>query len=173
MAVSPEVIELVQLLDGEGFGMLAGELLTEIALGRETDEESATEDVGGAAQTTLAEPLRFADVPPPRQPIPEGEQLAFAAEFLRLRLVEPILRLAEAEDIAGALALEGLNQGEDVRKATATDPVRIKFTRPEGDDRPPLDRTEPPGRADTALALSEVLEQLARSGTEDGDSSSD
>ena len=37
MAVGANVMQLVRLLDDEGFGALAGELLTEISLGREMD----------------------------------------------------------------------------------------------------------------------------------------
>ena len=75
MPVSPDLIELVRLLDKEGFGTLAGELLTEIALGREVawDDEAEAQDPGEISDAKLSGPERLADMPPPREPIPEGE----------------------------------------------------------------------------------------------------
>lgn len=164
MAVSPDLIELVQLLDEEGFGTLAGELLTEIALGREVDWEAEAEDPDETGEVERSGPERIADLPPPREPIPEGEQLKLAAEFLRLRLVEPIRRLAEAESIAGELAGEAPMVKGESAQIVAPDPVRILFRRPPSDNRPPLERAEKAGRADSAQALALVLKQLAVAG---------
>jgi hypothetical protein len=161
MPVSPELLELVRLLDEEGFGMLAGELLTETALGREVDGEDEVENSDEGSEANLPLSLRFADVPPPREPVPEAEQLAWAAEFLHLRLVEPVRRLAEAERLAGGLALDASDGKENTGKTAAADSVRIKFTRPTDEYRPALERLEPAGRADTAEALAAVLRQLA------------
>jgi hypothetical protein len=166
MPVSPDLIDLVRLLDEEGFGTLAGELLTEIALGREVDwdDEAETGDSDGTSGAQLSGPERFADMPPPREPIPEGEQLKLAADFVRVRLVEPIRRLAEAESIAGELAGEAPERKEEAGVRRTTDPVRILFKRPPRDDRPPLERAEQAGRADSAEALAVVLKQLALAG---------
>ncbi|MGO8154268.1 hypothetical protein AB9F36_31050 [Rhizobium leguminosarum] len=84
MAVNEQVMDLVALLDKEGFSVLAGEILMEIALGRESefgDGDRAYE----------------------RIPIPDDEQLREAVNLLKLRLTEPARRLAEAEKIAGGL----------------------------------------------------------------------
>jgi hypothetical protein len=162
--VSRDLMELVQLLDEEGFGALAGELLTEISLGREIHRDELDTDDSlftGSSAGKSESPEQFDDAPPPREPILESEQLSVAAEFLRLRLVEPIRRLAEAETIAGRLARETPNENEKERSAASVTPTRIKFVRPPDDDMPPLDRIEAPGRADTADALAAVLERLA------------
>ncbi len=78
------VMDLVALLDKEGFSALAGEILMEIALGR----ESTLADGDGASE---------------RVPIPDDEQLQEAVNLLKLRLTEPARRLAEAEKIASEL----------------------------------------------------------------------
>lgn len=82
MAVSEDVMGLVALLDAEDFSALAGEILTEIALGREI------EDGGGEIR---------------RISIPPEEQLREAVQLLRLRLTEPAKRLIEAQEIASSL----------------------------------------------------------------------
>lgn len=84
MAVHSDVMELVRLLDAEGFSVIAGEILTEIALGR----ENPSQEFEGAK----------------REAIPEDEQLRAAIDLLKLRLTEPARRLAEAEEIAAALS---------------------------------------------------------------------
>jgi hypothetical protein len=98
MAVNAEVMELVRLLDEEGFGWLAGELLSEISLGRETAQDAAQKIlVADGEDEDEAELVE-------RVEIPDAEQLGEAVHFLRLRLVEPARALAEAERIAGALS---------------------------------------------------------------------
>ena len=84
MAVHSDVMELVALLDAEDFSALAGEILTEIALGRTLPSDDPEHDK--------------------RQPIPDDEQLRVAIDLLKLRLTEPARRLAEAEEIAGTLS---------------------------------------------------------------------
>jgi hypothetical protein len=98
MAVIDEVFEIVRILDEEGYGVLAGEVLAEINLGREVIGEDG-------------------DAAVPRSPISEEEQLQEVRNILRLRLVEPARKLADAEMIAGRLSHRGA--------------VRIRFVDPE------------------------------------------
>lgn len=84
MAVHSDVMALVALLDEEDFSVLAGEVLAEIALGREiASDEFET---------------------PKREPIPDDEQLRAAIDLVKLRLIQPARHLALAEEIAGALS---------------------------------------------------------------------
>src|SRR5271157_573768 len=105
MAVSDDVTEIVRILNEEGFGVLAGEVLAEINLGRELERGGFVEDEDAAVS---------------RSPTSEEEQLQQVTHILRLRLVEPARKLADAEMIAGHLSH---------REA-----VRIRFVDPE--DRP-------------------------------------
>lgn len=82
--MNEQVMDLVAVLDKEGFSVLAGEILMEIALGRESEF--------GEGDDASA-----------RIPIPDDEQLREAVKLLKLRLTEPARRLAEAENIAGEL----------------------------------------------------------------------
>jgi len=136
MAVSDELRLVITILDEEGFGALAGELLTEISLGREVEVPT-----GAAAPIQGAEDRENFVV---RIPIAEEEQLIEAMTILRLRLVEPIRKFAEAERIAGELV--------DVPG------VRIRFIDPE-------ERTEiePLSRRDIADdGLADQLDELLR-----------
>lgn len=122
MPVSPDMMEIVRILDEEGFGLLASELLGEVARGIELDLDSGDTDLKPRHSVERHEPnlihldenditfQRYFDVdggrgaPPPRfESIPEPDQLAFAMKFLNLRLVEPMRHLAEAERLASEL----------------------------------------------------------------------
>jgi hypothetical protein len=105
MAVSDDVTEIVRILNEEGFGVLAGEVLAEINLGREIVRVWPVEDEDATVS---------------RSHTSEEEQLQQATHILRLPLVEPARKLADAEMIAGHLSH---------REA-----VRIRFVDPE--DRP-------------------------------------
>jgi len=155
LRVSEDVMELVELLNEEGFGLLAGELLTEISLGRELDEG---DDVDDAEHFGDEELVGFADERGlAREPIPENEQLRVALMFLRLRLVEPVRRMAEAEAIAGRLAEDQVTGRTPRQTAPA---ARILFE-PVGDSRGErFERTEPAGETTTADELDQVLTQL-------------
>lgn len=156
MRVSEDVMELVELLNDEGFGLLAGELLTEISLGRELDEGGDTADIGEFGDEKL---VAFADERGfAREPIPENEQLRVALTFLRLRLVEPVKRMAEAEAIAGRLTED---QVVDRVPLSAAPAARILFT-PVGDSRGErFERSEPAGETTTADELDQILNQLS------------
>lgn len=132
MATSREIRQLVQILDEEGFGSLAGEILAEINLGREMDRERGTKD--GYDQTIV------------RLPIPENQQLFDAIELLRLRLVEPVRAFAQAERIAGMIV--------------DAPPIRIRFIDPdERSELEPISRLDP-GNSHLADKLDEFLHRL-------------
>lgn len=127
MAISEEVRQIIFILESEGFGALAGELLTEISLGREVEKDLAAD---GAARDAERETIVV------RVPVAEEDQLRKAMEFLRLRLVLPVRAFAEAERLAGQLAGDG--------------GVRIRFIEPEERfEADPLSRRD---IGDTALA---------------------
>jgi hypothetical protein len=135
MAVSADVIEIVRILDEEGFGVLAGEVLSEINLGREVVQDEIGEDEDAALS---------------RSPTSEEEQLQEVMHILRLRLVEPARKLADAEMIAGRL--------------THREAVRIRFVDPEdrpgdgGARLPPGDA--PPGDRLAANDLDALLDRI-------------
>ena len=150
MAVSDEVMELVRILDDTGFGVLAGELLSEISLGGVEGDDGDAGDggsvLGKPATSDAARPMA-------RIPIPETEQISEAVRILRLRLVQPARALAEAERIAGALS--------------GRPPVRIRFSDPEGarsEDRArsPGEFEAAPGDAQFAEALDNLLGAIER-----------
>ncbi|WP_153467896.1 hypothetical protein [Komagataeibacter medellinensis] len=82
MDINENVMEIIEILNQSGFGSLAGELMTEISLGREIVSREPDSDDD-------------------RVTIPEAEQLEEAIRILRLRLMEPARALASAEQIAG------------------------------------------------------------------------
>jgi hypothetical protein len=131
------VRQIIRILEEEDFGALAGELLTEISLGRPVEKRleqgSHESDADGADndETVLV-----------RVPFADEEQLPESVQFLRLRLVEPIRAFAEAERIAGSLA--------------GAQGVRIRFVDPE--DR---QETEPLSRRDLGdSSLADELDAL-------------
>jgi hypothetical protein len=138
MAVSAEVMSVIRLLNEEGFGALAGEILIEIDLGREEEPSVDQAPVGfQELQTTK------------RIPFPEEDQLAEAMRILQLRLVEPARSLAEAERIAGAL--------------TDGKPIRILFV-DDGDEGSSsiLSGIAPPGDDQIPNQLDALLGRIAR-----------
>ena len=150
-------MELIELLNEEGFGVVAGELLTEISLGREVDD---AQDQGKAFPGLVSdkEPMSdFADERGlEREPIPLDEQLPAALSFLRLRLIEPVRQLADAERLAGDL----LAAQTQTTAPAAARAVRISF-RPVGDSRGEhFERSESAGQTTTADELDQVLNRL-------------
>lgn len=148
MPVNADFMELISILAEEGFEALAGELLNEVATGRELREPGDD----GSAPYGITEGQ--ADQDPQVQPIPDGEQLGYAMRLLRLRLVEPVRRLAEAEQVAGRIRAEGGG-------AAAVQPVQIVFT-PVVDGAPlRMDRQAAPGDQTDADELAQLLVQIA------------
>jgi hypothetical protein len=99
LAISEEVRQIIFILEDEGYGALAGELLTEISLGQEVEKETYVDDRSdrtGALETVVV-----------RLPILESDQLSTAIDFLRARLVLPVRAFVEAEEIASELAGNG------------------------------------------------------------------
>ena len=91
-------MQLVRILDDEGFGVLAGELLAEVNTSRATDADPTTGEVDDIfTEFDAASASR-------------AIQLEDAIRFLRLRLIEPARHLAEAERIAGVM-----QQGEPIK----------------------------------------------------------
>lgn len=190
MPVSHDVMEIIRVLDEEGFGFLASELLAEVTLGIELDLDGGEADLEGEANTEAAEPApppmvdlgeddlriqRYFDAdggkggPPPRyEGISEPDQLAFAMEFLRLRLVEPIKHLAEAEQLASKLvgdaatapAAERPEQPEG-EALPAEKFVRIAFTSHPLGEPLPVD-TRVAGSSVEAEDLAEVLQRISK-----------
>jgi hypothetical protein len=158
MRVSDDVMELVELLNEEGFGVLAGDLLTEISLGRESEEHADDELDAAVEVEPLQAKVLAEDTTAMRSAIPEAEQLKAALTFLEMRLVEPVRHLAEAEDLAGRLATPN-----DIKETTDDDAqkaMRIVF-RAGGEAAVGFERAEAPGDARTADELFVVLRQLA------------
>jgi hypothetical protein len=138
MAISEEVRQIIFILEGEGFGALAGELLTEISLGREVEKEIPSDD-----QASRSVDIETVVV---RVPIEEGDQFREAMNFIRMRLVLPVRAFAEAERIAGGLSDIG--------------GVRIRFIDPdERIEAEPISRRDV-GDASIADQLDAFLERL-------------
>lgn len=133
--ISRDVRRLVLVLEAEGYGFLAGEILSEVDSGRLVPSDDSGDDVPMKAGFDIDRipDGRSEDRPCRRERIPLDEQLAEAIKILRLRLVEPARRLAEAERLAG-----GLTIGEPVRFALTEDDIvisaRSDLVAP-GDDR--------------------------------------
>lgn len=153
--VSEDVMDLVRLLSEEGFAILAGELLTEIGLGREPDEFDLDEE--GSARIEKSIDRAEGDVG--RVPFGPDAQFDFALEFLELRLVAPVRALAEAEVIAGKLAVP---DGE-AQAGSSTDgigrPITLAFRSP-GLSSGAFARDDEPGSTVWADALSTALKNL-------------
>jgi hypothetical protein len=134
MTSSLDLRQLISILDEEGYGVIAGELLAEISLGQELEKK----EVPGGEDD--------ADSDIRRVPMDEEDQLAEAMRFLRLRLVEPVKAFAEAERIAGEIA--------------DAPGVRIRFIDP--DERYEIEPLSSRDVGDAALAeeLDELLERL-------------
>jgi hypothetical protein len=109
MAISEEVRQIISILVEEGFESLAGELLTEISLGREVEKLPRPDEETGYSDNIDAVVVRV--------PIEEGGQFHVAMNFIRMRLVRPVKAFAEAERIASGLSGHGS--------------VRIRFVDPE------------------------------------------
>jgi hypothetical protein len=147
MATDPDVLQLVGILEGTGFGAVAGELLTQISLGREVDTPFKP---SGAALDGEDDGEMETDVR--REPIEEAAQFDFAIAFLHSRLVVPALALGEAERLAGTLA------GRDVPVAFVLAPAERA-----AEDRGVLALAEmarAPGDDSIALKLGEILSGL-------------
>ena len=99
MAISGEVWQLISILTDEGFGALAGELLSEMSLGREVEGQIRVEEHTGQA-SELETVVR-------RAAIDESDQFDEALNFLRIRLVMPVRAFLEAERIASEIAQVG------------------------------------------------------------------
>jgi hypothetical protein len=137
MSAIEEIMQLVRILDDEGFGVLAGELLAEVNTSRATDADPTTGEVDDIfTEFDAASASR-------------AIQLEDAIRFLRLRLIEPARHLAEAERIAGVM-----QQGE---------PIKILFVDEEGDERIGTPQHETPGRQEIADKLDALFERIRNS----------
>ena len=146
MAISEDLMKIIRILNEEGFGVLAGDLMVEISQGR--DQRELDE---GALDTERADYDAL-------EPIAPEHQLPAAIQILHRRLVAPAKALAEAECLLGELG-----EGE---------PVRIRFINPdEGTDRLATARDDNPnfplgrgdiGRSDAASELEELLARIAK-----------
>ena len=90
MRVSDDVMELVELLNEEGFGVLAGDLLTEISLGREPDEHADDELDAAVEAEPLQRKVGAEDTTAMRSVIPDAEQLRAALTLLECGLSSPL-----------------------------------------------------------------------------------
>ena len=162
MRISPDVMELVELLNDTGFGALAGELMTEISLGKETDSVGDANIVEGTDGVFVV----AGEAMVAREPFRDADQLGAALAFLELRLAEPARRMAEAEQIAGELAArrdltEKEKRSEGERTTPTSGPVRIRFRPPADRDGEVYDRAETAGEERWANALTRSLRRLA------------
>lgn len=155
--VSEDVMELVQLLSEEGFAILAGELLTEIGLGREPDEFDSDEEAPVRPDQTTDR----AEGDVGRVPFGPDAQLDFALEFLELRLVAPVRALAEAEAIAGQLAVPDVEAGTVKDADGIGRPITLAFRSP-GQSSTAFSRDDEPGSTFWADALSTALTNLRK-----------
>lgn len=138
MAISEEVRQLILVLQEEGFEAIAGELLTEISLGREEEKKLPSYEEDGSSDEAETVVVRV--------PIEERDQLQEAMNFIRMRLVLPARAFAEAERIAGEIS----NQSD----------VRIRFVDPnERVEAEPLSR-HTIGDASIAERLEGFIERL-------------
>lgn len=138
MAISEEVTQIISILEEEGFGALAGELMTEISLGRPIEKILDIFDPSDKADDR--------DTVISRVPIEESEQLFEATAFLRNRLVLPILAFGEAEKIANDIAGQGA--------------IKIRFIDPdEKIETEPISRLEA-GDDSIAIKLDDFLGRL-------------
>lgn len=109
MATSLDLRRLLAILDIEGFGYFAGEILAEISAGRvvESKPDPETKAVSTRDRTSHVTgdvtDEDSEDEPLNRVPIPLEDQLGEAIAMLRFRLIEPARRLAEAERLASEL----------------------------------------------------------------------
>lgn len=156
LRVSEDVMELVQLLNEEGYASLAGELLTEIGLGREPDDFNHEPDI----DLGFGQSAGLAESEVNRVPLTPSEQKDFALTFLELRLVSPIRALAEAEQIAGKLAVpEGKAPPTDKAEEFGR-PVRLSFRSPPGRSDVEIKRSDVPGSIAWADELSKAISSL-------------
>jgi hypothetical protein len=89
-------------------------------------------------------------------------------EFLRLRLVEPMKRLADAEQLAGELVTnaDGVSPAAAPHEPQKTAPdekksVRIAFVSDPLDEAVPAD-SRPAGSSNAAEELAEVLQRISK-----------
>lgn len=149
MAINEDVMTIISILNDEGFGVLAGDLMVEISQGR--DQRELNEE---ALDTEKADYDAL-------EPIAPEDQLPAAMQILHRRLVAPAKALAEAERLLGEFG-----KGK---------PVRIRFIDPvEGTDRLATARDDNPnfplgrdeiGQSDVADKLEELLARIATPGT--------
>jgi hypothetical protein len=120
MAITEEIRQIIFILEDEGFGALAGELLTEISLGREVEKEVYIDDQPGRASAFEAVVARI--------PIEPHDQLRVATDILRARLVLPVRAFVEAEKIASDLGAFGNVRISfiDPEQRTATAPISTR-----------------------------------------------
>jgi len=178
VAASEDLLEIVNILNAEGFGALAGELLIEVNVGRELSDDVGADDVTEVALTGKIVRLdddrnveqRFFDTTEGldasevrREPIPASEQMRFAAEFLRMKLVDPVRAWAEAEKMAGDLTIEltRFQQAGSVRGFRSPRPVRIEFAERPEEGVPRLSRDAVPGSIAGTKKLEAALAQLS------------
>lgn len=155
MPLNDDVMQIVRILEEEGFGAIAGELLMEISLGKELVSEDQIDALIPVMESGDDEP--DVDAPIQREPIAEHEQVAAALDFIRLRLVEPVRRLAEAEQIAATFSSAA---DETSRPTFGQDDIRgtkISFVDLRGDRLLGFDRTEKPGEEQAANRLDDIL----------------
>lgn len=156
LRVSEDVMELVQLLNEEGYAILAGELLTEIGYGREPDDFAYEPDT----DLGFGQSAGMAESEVNRVPLTPGEQKEFALTFLELRLASPIRALAEAEKIAGKLVILE-DKALPIDKAEEIGgPIRLSFRSAASQPAVHIERSDEPGSIAWVDELSKALSSL-------------
>ncbi len=135
MAVTEEVMAIIRILDEEGFGELAGDLLQEISVGRRDEDHDEEREAGGG------------DVPTREVRFTPQEQMSEVMRILILRLAEPARHLAEAERIAANLS--------------DRPGIAIRFVDPEGLETDDVGARAAPGDQRVADELEALFRRIA------------
>ncbi|MEZ0169487.1 hypothetical protein [Microvirga sp. TS319] len=100
MAIAADVMRIILMMDRAGLGELAGELYGVLAQGRiiGTSDGSTTELHAESSEQFPAPEQETDDTA-----YEDAEQIRVTIDFLRTRLVEPVKRLDEAEQIVALL----------------------------------------------------------------------
>lgn len=156
LRVSDDVMELVQLLNEEGYAILAGELMLEMGLGHEPDLLDADPDVNLQFGQSVDRPESEIN----RVPLLLDEQMNFALSFIELRLVSPMRALAEAEVLAGKLSFPEDKSPLADKMEESGRPIRLSFRSPSGEPDIEIKRADVPGGTTSIEELSGALSYL-------------
>lgn len=181
MPLSPDVNLLVEELIRADLAWLASEIIEAIELpqpvyvtnGDVSDHPQLLGYQAGleARWDSLLQSGRHEIIPDlERMPeLTDAEQLALTTEIVRLRLVEPVRRLAEAERIAGQIAVAGAVRGRERAEVFDISSKAVTFGFSGRDGTTLLNRDDLPAVDKLAKLLNEIAGIEPRSTTFEGD----